>query len=173
MPNLSYLLPLPKLFLKKGAFPEQVTFFVTPKCNARCKHCFAWKNLEDSESQVLKLDEIEKISRTMGHFTSGAPASGSSRSAIGGLARSNCWRCRPMMRSTTISVFSGGRRKPPDRGNPSRCDIASTGWTGSRSRRMTWPKSMRPEQGAPASPVNRDRPRAQRRNSWWISTADH
>ncbi len=69
MRRLAYLKHAGKLFFKKNAFPEQVTFFVTPRCNARCKHCFAKATLRDSDEGVLTLGEIEKISLTMGHFT--------------------------------------------------------------------------------------------------------
>ena len=69
MQRLPYLKHAGKLFFKKNAFPEQITFFVTPRCNARCKHCFALGTLSDSDEDVLTLREIEKISSTMGHFT--------------------------------------------------------------------------------------------------------
>lgn len=41
-------------------------FFVTNKCNARCKHCFYWKQL-NKHQQDLTLDEIEKISIKAGN----------------------------------------------------------------------------------------------------------
>ncbi len=69
MQGLAYLKHAGKLFFKKNALPEQVTFFVTPRCNARCKHCFASALLRDNDKDALTLREIEKISRTMGHFT--------------------------------------------------------------------------------------------------------
>lgn len=47
--------------------PEYVTFFVTNKCNAGCGHCFYWKEL-NSKLDELNLDEIHKISKTMGDF---------------------------------------------------------------------------------------------------------
>ncbi len=42
-----------------------VVFFVTNKCNAKCKHCFYWKNL-NSQSKELSLEEIEKITKKTG-----------------------------------------------------------------------------------------------------------
>jgi len=42
-------------------------FFVTNKCNARCKHCFYWKQL-NSHQQELCLDEIRKISQKAGRI---------------------------------------------------------------------------------------------------------
>ncbi len=52
-------------FLKKH--PLFVTFFVTSKCNARCKHCFYWKEASESKNE-LDLDEILRISRSMDNF---------------------------------------------------------------------------------------------------------
>lgn len=39
-------------------------FFVTNKCNAKCKHCFYWKNLNKKDE--LSLQEIDEISRKLG-----------------------------------------------------------------------------------------------------------
>jgi len=36
-----------------------ITFFITTKCNSKCKHCFYWKSLNKNED--LSLEEIEKI----------------------------------------------------------------------------------------------------------------
>jgi len=69
MQALAYLKHTGKLFYKHNAFPEQITFFATPKCNARCKHCFAWKSLDDDSQEILSVQEIDKISRTIAHFT--------------------------------------------------------------------------------------------------------
>jgi len=38
---------------------RNLTFFITTKCNSRCKHCFYWKSL--NEKKDLTLEEIEKI----------------------------------------------------------------------------------------------------------------
>jgi MoaA/NifB/PqqE/SkfB family radical SAM enzyme len=40
-------------------------FFVTNKCNSKCKHCFYWKNL-NSKSRELNLNEINEISKKTG-----------------------------------------------------------------------------------------------------------
>lgn len=60
--------------------PLQLTFFVTKRCNARCPYCFYLKNEEQSESnhQELSVEEIKKISRSLGHllwvlFSGGEP----------------------------------------------------------------------------------------------------
>lgn len=40
--------------------PDSLTFFVTQRCNAHCKHCFYWKEINTSSSE-LSIGEIEKI----------------------------------------------------------------------------------------------------------------
>ncbi len=40
-------------------------FFVTNKCNSRCRTCFYWKNLNTGQ-QELSIDEIKKISKNIG-----------------------------------------------------------------------------------------------------------
>jgi len=54
----------------KGLFsptPTYIILYVTARCNARCKMCFYWKDIEQADiSQELTLDEIEKISRNFG-----------------------------------------------------------------------------------------------------------
>jgi len=57
-----------KLFNKHNILPEYITFFVTNKCNASCEHCFYWKEL-NAPIKELSIDEIEKISRTIGNFS--------------------------------------------------------------------------------------------------------
>lgn len=39
-------------------------FFVTNRCNAKCKHCFYWENLNKKDE--LSLEEIEEISKKLG-----------------------------------------------------------------------------------------------------------
>lgn len=46
-------------------YPEQVTFFVTARCNFRCKMCFYTKEKPTDE---LSFNEYEKISRSMPDF---------------------------------------------------------------------------------------------------------
>lgn len=49
-----------------SAEPSYLIFFVTAVCNARCKHCFYWEEIASANSKKeLKLDEIEKISKSM------------------------------------------------------------------------------------------------------------
>jgi len=54
-----------KRLLTEG--PLFVTWFVTSICNARCVHCFYWRNL-NSHRNDLTLEEVEKISKSMPTF---------------------------------------------------------------------------------------------------------
>lgn len=49
-------------------YPLYFTFFVTSKCNARCEHCFNWKNL--NKNNDLSLYEIERFSKSIGDIHS-------------------------------------------------------------------------------------------------------
>lgn len=51
------------LFLNKG-LPNYLVFHITSFCNARCKMCFAWKNL-NLPGEQLSLGEIDKISKSL------------------------------------------------------------------------------------------------------------
>ena len=68
MSSIDYLKHASKIFYKRNVFPEQVTLFVTNKCNASCKHCFAWKELNNPAIKDLSIDELDKISSTMDEF---------------------------------------------------------------------------------------------------------
>ena len=67
---------LPRLINKRG-LPLHLTFFVTARCNALCKHCFYWDSLNKGQSE-LTLDEVDKIAASMDRalwvaFTGGEP----------------------------------------------------------------------------------------------------
>lgn len=61
----NYILLAEKFFIKRD--PIQVTHFVTSRCNARCKHCFYWNDLNLNKNE-LKLEEIKNISKSMPNF---------------------------------------------------------------------------------------------------------
>lgn len=61
MKTTEYIKFLPRMFYKAG-MPVQLIFFVTSKCNCRCRHCFYWQELGNS-TKDLTIDEIEKISK--------------------------------------------------------------------------------------------------------------
>jgi len=57
-----------KILYKRKSMPEALIFFVTSKCNARCEHCFFWKDLNKSKDD-LTIGEIKKISSKLGNFS--------------------------------------------------------------------------------------------------------
>ncbi len=60
-----------------SSFPPYVVFFVTSRCNSRCKMCFYWKQIEESAPKnELTLEEIKKISAAMPEFYSLAISGG-------------------------------------------------------------------------------------------------
>ncbi|HUT02505.1 MAG TPA: radical SAM protein [bacterium] len=49
-----------------GKTPFHLVFFVTAKCNARCKYCFYWKQIVAKDKpQELSLREIEKVTANL------------------------------------------------------------------------------------------------------------
>lgn len=56
---------LAKIFNRKS--PAQLIFFVTNRCNARCGHCFFWREI-NSGRKDLSLAEIEKVACSMGRL---------------------------------------------------------------------------------------------------------
>ena len=53
-----------KNFIKK---PVYLIFFITSKCNSKCRHCFYWDNLNKFTNE-LNLDEINKFSKQLKHI---------------------------------------------------------------------------------------------------------
>jgi MoaA/NifB/PqqE/SkfB family radical SAM enzyme len=54
-----------RVFYKNGALPLYLIHFVTERCNARCLHCLGSFSSEQPKDE-LTLDEIEKMSSTLG-----------------------------------------------------------------------------------------------------------
>ena len=51
-----------------NSMPAHMIFFVTARCNAKCKHCFYWKEIDNADAKKeLSIDEVRKISKSMGH----------------------------------------------------------------------------------------------------------
>ncbi len=48
--------------------PPSLIFFVTSRCNARCSHCFNWRNLNQNDD--LTFEEILKLSNQVGRLDS-------------------------------------------------------------------------------------------------------
>ena len=60
----SYLKYLKYLFRKK--YPAEITFFVTGRCNFRCRHCFNRQdNRQPSTSEELTIAQIQEMTQTM------------------------------------------------------------------------------------------------------------
>lgn len=58
-----YLLrQIPRIFIKRG-MPLNLIFFVTSRCNAKCRHCFYWQKINTVKDE-LNLSEIEKIAKS-------------------------------------------------------------------------------------------------------------
>lgn len=52
-----------------NTYPSHVILFVTGRCNARCNHCFYWKEIRGGKKEdELTLDEIKKISENFKHI---------------------------------------------------------------------------------------------------------
>ena len=47
---------------------DSLIFFITDRCNFRCKTCFNVENMEKANASDLSLDEIRKISNSIGKF---------------------------------------------------------------------------------------------------------
>ena len=60
--------PVVSPFLRALAspLPSYLIFFVTARCNSRCRTCFYWQNLENPRKDELTLAEIERISQQCG-----------------------------------------------------------------------------------------------------------
>ncbi len=56
-----------KILYREDGTPVYLIFFVTTICGLRCQHCFYWRETNVKRDE-LTLDEIEKISLSMGDF---------------------------------------------------------------------------------------------------------
>jgi len=69
--NLVWLNYFIRGFIQKylKQYPIFVTFFVTSRCNAKCRHCFYWKEISETDVRnELSIEEIKKISKNMYNF---------------------------------------------------------------------------------------------------------
>ena len=68
MPALDYIRNASRAFRKEG-LPRYLVFFVTDRCNARCRHClFGDGTVFPDVARELSLDEIERVASTMGRL---------------------------------------------------------------------------------------------------------
>jgi len=55
-----------KIFITKNTLPEHITFFITNRCNLKCKHCFYWDKL--NKEKDFGIDEFKIAMRNAGQF---------------------------------------------------------------------------------------------------------
>jgi MoaA/NifB/PqqE/SkfB family radical SAM enzyme len=73
MPNYSQVWKARLLYwmkmriIKKLKTPISLVFFITNRCNARCKHCFYWKELNKSSDEI-NLEEIKVFASSLKHI---------------------------------------------------------------------------------------------------------
>jgi len=76
--NINYLKVASNIYLKKKT-PVSLIHFLTNRCNARCSFCFIDFENPDTFKNELSLNEIEKMTKTLGdtlinvNFTGGEP----------------------------------------------------------------------------------------------------
>ncbi|MBC7236985.1 MAG: radical SAM protein [Chloroflexi bacterium] len=63
------------ILFKRGASPLYFVYFVTERCNARCRHCLLGQQHRSGEGE-LTIDEIEKISASMDRMLFFTPTGG-------------------------------------------------------------------------------------------------
>jgi len=73
--SLHYLKYAKRIFYKRGASPLYFVYFVTERCNARCKHCLLGQKRADPTGE-LTIDEIAKVSASMGDMLFFTPTGG-------------------------------------------------------------------------------------------------
>ncbi|MBM3253040.1 MAG: glycosyltransferase [Candidatus Omnitrophica bacterium] len=65
---LSFLNSFLKIFFKNLLPPEQITFFITNRCNLKCSHCFVDKSNTQANVEELTPVEIDQFSKNMGRI---------------------------------------------------------------------------------------------------------
>jgi len=74
MGYLDYLRHGKNMFVKKGAMPIYMVYFITDACNAKCKHCLladgahpGWETpTMEFKRKELSLEEVDKVTASMG-----------------------------------------------------------------------------------------------------------
>ena len=75
MGSLQYLKYASRILHKRGASPLYFVYFVTERCNARCKHCLLGQGKRAGTGE-LTVDEIAKVSASMGDMLFFTPTGG-------------------------------------------------------------------------------------------------
>lgn len=91
--------------------PIYVMMNVTHRCDAKCGHCFFWRELNTSYKSELSAEEIEKLATSIGPtfqvtLTGGSPEL---RKDLPALARSFHQRCRPPNLTICMNGFHTDR----------------------------------------------------------------
>jgi len=55
-----------RLFAPGTHLPVYIMMYVTHRCDARCGHCFFWRELNTNQQDELTIDEIDKLARSIG-----------------------------------------------------------------------------------------------------------
>lgn len=108
--NVSRYLPFVKRAIVRDGPPIHLTLYVTGRCNARCRHCFHWKEV-DADLEGLGLDRLTRVAGSIGGdllwlaFAGGEPFL---RDDLGEVARAFA-RCRPRHVSVPTNALSAER----------------------------------------------------------------
>jgi len=86
-----------RLFAPGTHLPVYIMMYVTHRCDARCGHCFFWRELNTNQQDELTIDEIDKLARSIGPalqitLTGGSPEL---RNDLPEVAQSFYRRCTP------------------------------------------------------------------------------
>jgi MoaA/NifB/PqqE/SkfB family radical SAM enzyme len=100
-----------KLFGPGLRLPAYVIFFVTHRCDARCGHCFFWRQLNDRSYQELNLEEIDRLASVLGPvlqitLTGGSPEL---RHDLPEIAQVFHQRCQPANLTTCFNGYHTDR----------------------------------------------------------------
>ena len=97
MSFLKKIKPYYRLMAPGTHLPIYVMMYVTHRCDAKCGHCFFWRDLNTHKKQELTGDEIDKLAKSIGPvfqvtLTGGSPEL---RKDLPALARSFYKHCSP------------------------------------------------------------------------------
>lgn len=65
MNPLRYVPFAPRILVKRG-LPIHLTFFVTNRCQCRCRHCFHWQELNRNPEREMSLAKIDRVAHSLG-----------------------------------------------------------------------------------------------------------
>ena len=91
--------------------PTYILFYATHRCDARCKHCFFWRNLNQNSQNELTVSEIAALARSIGPvlqvtLTGGSPEL---RSDLPEIARHFSEKCQPLNITMCMNGYHSDR----------------------------------------------------------------